>query len=466
MAKNATTQFELATTLTNKYYQLCEQAGSNEIALKNSIEQGQKAIEAYRNVLELNMSCFQAWISLWELQFSLGQIDQSLDTIRRYMQLQHSIAQKSGLADANIRFVAPSCAGSIGVISMLEAHIKAKLLGMQPNCQTLLFVKPNVHISNWAFLNYWRKYVTLVEDPKSIQALEPAAAHLTDWVNWVVPLDGQEQFYTGASAIVRKRWEEENRPPLLSLEDSHRENGWRILNGLGMPLDAWFTCLHVRESGFKNDLAVDSYRNAEIETYYPMIEAITRAGGWVVRVGDPSMKPLRPMPNVIDYVHTQFYADWMDVFLCASCRFFISTSSGLCGVSYSFGIPVVQTNFVPLSAISTGSRDIFIPKMFRSKHDGRMLSFKEILSPPISTSYWQYRYTALNVETIDNTPEEISDLVLEMNARMENHISYTPQDEELQERFRKLSEECGTCMGFGINSRIGQSFLRKYSHLL
>ena len=51
-------------------------------------------------------------------------------------------------------------------------------------------------------------------------------------------------------------------------------------------------------------------------------------GAWCLRMGDPSMRPMPRAPRVIDYAHSAIRSDWMDVFLCARCRFFIGNTSG------------------------------------------------------------------------------------------------------------------------------------------
>jgi putative glycosyltransferase (TIGR04372 family) len=62
--------------------------------------------------------------------------------------------------------------------------------------------------------------------------------------------------------------------------------------------------------------------------YIKAIKAVTKAGGWVFRMGDPSMTPLPKMPQVIDYAHNEIRCDWMDIFLGATFKFLIGTGSG------------------------------------------------------------------------------------------------------------------------------------------
>ncbi|MEG3842547.1 hypothetical protein, partial [Microcoleus sp. herbarium14] len=63
---------------------------------------------------------------------------------------------------------------------------------------------------------------------------------------------------------------------------------------------------------------------------------------------------------------------------------------------------------------------------------------------------------------VDNTPEEINDLVLEMLDRLEGRVQYTEKDEVLQQQFNSLPTPYGS---YPANSRIGRSFLQKYGNL-
>jgi hypothetical protein len=66
------------------------------------------------------------------------------------------------------------------------------------------------------------------------------------------------------------------------------------------------------------------------------------------------------------------------------------------------------------------------------------------------------------IKFVDNTPEEINDVVIEMLDRLEGKLKYSDKDTELQERFASLSSRHAS----KANARIGRDFLRKWEHLL
>ena len=200
-----------------------------------------------------------------------------------------------------------------------------------------------------------------------------------------------------------------------------------------------------------------------------MIKAVVDAGGWVVRIGDSSMTPLPEMTHVIDYAHSDAKNDWMDVFLCEQARFFIGTSSGMFGVAAAFGTPLVMTHFLAGQAIYYfSSQDIFITRICQFKSDNRVLSFKEVISPPIGMFSTQFYYDKFGIEVIENTPEEIRDVVMEMLMRFNGTLKYRQGDEDLQERFKTMIKSCSELYGDKnvVNARMGKDFLRKYAALL
>lgn len=268
---------------------------------------------------------------------------------------------------------------------------------------------------------------------------------------------------TATFPAIQARWND--RRALLSLTESHKRRGEKCLEDLGVPRGAWFVCVHSREGGFSpSDEHLHSYRNSDINSYLLAMRVITERGGWCIRMGDPGMKPIPPLRGIIDYAHSSLKSDWMDVFLCAQCRFFVGNTSGLGLVSTVFGVKSVLVNLTPLSAaVPLGAADIGIPKLLQ-KHSGGFLPFKEVLDSPAANYRFNELYGKSGLKVVDNSPEDIRDVVIEMLDQLEGSIACSSDDEMLQQSFRKLMRPGH--YAFGSASRIGKGFLRKYSHLL
>jgi putative glycosyltransferase (TIGR04372 family) len=147
----------------------------------------------------------------------------------------------------------------------------------------------------------------------------------------------------------------------------------------------------------------------------------------------------------------------MDVFLCASGRFFLGSTSGLCYVPASFGVPCALTNWACMGITSAYGKDIFIPKLYWSETLGRYLTLEEAMSAPYGQVNNSRLLSALGVRLRDNAPEEIRDLAVEMLARLDGTINCDEADELLQAQFFELRN---SCQAYG-NSRIGRDFLRR-----
>ena len=436
--------------------------------IEELISTSNKLISFYRSAVVLQPKKEVLHHNLFRIYILLGKMDDALSSFRRYIQMKRNFAEMHELKKLNIRFFPVEQLGGIGLMGNLDAYIKSNMLGWRSAKQLILLLPRNKIVGNPHFLKYWCKYLTIISDPVAIKILSPLAKYLEETIE--EDCEGQVLFGPSAVAKVQEQWDKEGRPPLLNITIDDLQRGWQCLRDLGVPQNAWFVCLHVREPGFKDGYScIDSYRNADIASYLLAIKTITEAGGWVIRMGDPSMTPLPPMESVIDYVHSNIRSDWMDVFCVAQCCFFIGTSSGLSSVAIAFGVPCVHTNYLPMCGLFFSSKDIFIPKLCRHKINGHILSFKELLSPPLSAGVTQASYDLAYVEVLNNTEHEINDVVLEMLNRIKNNLKYTDQEEVFQKKFHQLTVECQTIYGlenFGINCRIGKDFLGKHRSLL
>jgi len=267
---------------------------------------------------------------------------------------------------------------------------------------------------------------------------------------------------TATAPAIYKKWGD--RPPLWNLAHDDRRRGWECLQSLGIPADAWFVCVHCRERGYLQ-LNMHDYRDVNVENYILAMQAIVERGGWCIRMGDPTMTRLTRMEAVIDYCHSDVRSDWMDVFLCASCVFFLGSSSGLSSLSNIFGVPVASANAAPFSMVlHFRPGDIALPKLYWSEMSHRFITFEEVLGSPAG----DFRHTDLfrqaGVSLIENSPEDVRDLALEMLDRIEGRVVYSEEDEVLQERFVSLMKPGHYT--YGSAARIGRDFLQKYRELM
>ena len=440
------------------------------------IQQGklEAAIEIYKRALVIKQNWTEAYLKLVEAHmkmswkfYDVGKLYESISSTECAIDVYNSQLEKHPLGNLGIRFITPEYftnwpwLGAIGHLAInIDIYIKMGILGWRPPYHTILLAPPE-QVINPCLLNYWRRYLHIITNPSLIESLLPLAKIMRclEYSLYHVKIAKEQMVDVGyAFSAVQKQWEAEQKQPLLTLSPSDYERGWNCLQDLGVPKNAWFVCLHVREDGFRGE-GIITHRSADINTYLLAIKSIVARGGWVIRMGDPSMRPLPPMKQVIDYAHTDAKSDWMDVVLGASCRFFFGTNSGLNCIPCLFGIPCALTNMWPISARSVQSQDLFIPKLAWSEVEKRYLTFEEALAPHFFFNLNSQLLYSWGIKVVDNTPEEINDLVLEMLDRLEGKCQYTAEDEVLQQQFNSLPTPYGPS---AFNSRIGRSFLHNY----
>jgi len=92
------------------------------------------------------------------------------------------------------------------------------------------------------------------------------------------------------------------------------------------------------------------------------------------------------------------------------------------------------------------------------------MTFREILESDVGMFLHLEEYLDMGITLIENTPEEILNVTIEMDERLKGTWVTTEEDEYLQKRFWSLykpSELHGK-----IYSRIGADFLRENRELL
>ncbi len=387
------------------------------------------------------------------------------ETMDEYYSIQEEVLNSTNLSELNIQFINGNIFSGYNVHAYLDTHIKAMELGWKSKKRLVQLSGSNETISNPIMFRYWRKYVTFIDDEKLAKELLPLSRYLEQDISFVANLKGKYKYIEHAKCVVQKEWEKQKRKPLFELDDEDISFGRNKLLEKGIPGNAWFVCLHVRDSGYKtgshlNEELYDSYRNSDIDTYKLAIKEIVKRGGYVIRVGDANMKPVDEMEGLFDYSHSDIRSNRMDIYLFSQCRFFVGVSSGPVLTPVLFGVPVVMSNFAPISGRPHAGNCLFIPKMLWLKEEERYASFEEVLSSDISRIFTSEGYEDRNIKLVDNSEEELRDVVIEMMDKLDGKMSYTDEDEQRQNKLTKLYQEYS---GYGDMGRIGNTFIKKYA---
>jgi putative glycosyltransferase (TIGR04372 family) len=263
-------------------------------------------------------------------------------------------------------------------------------------------------------------------------------------------------------------------PAHLKFTAEEEERGKAELEAMGIPNGAPFVCLMVRDSAYLTQLYKSvnnnyhSYRDSDIQNYVLAAEALAERGYYVIRMGAKVQDSIKTAhPKIIDYATNGMRNDFMDIYLGAKCLFCISTGTGLDAIPEMLRRPIVFVNFVPLAYMHTFRADFLcITKKHILKGTQQALSLKEIFASEVGFCTTSSDYRLQGVDLIENTPEEIRDVVVEMSERLDGIWEPHEDDQELQRKFWEIFpggavDRGGVPLHGEIRSRYGASFLRQ-----
>ena len=346
------------------------------------------------------------------------------------------------------------------LMSEPDAFLKEQLLktGRIPRA---IMLAPKGKSANHAAVRYWSKYFIVVENPTLAALLKPLQIH--PWTKFVTNRYAAAMYKTADVFKINNDWG--RRPPLLTLTRNEYARGNDVLRQMGVPEGSWYVCVHAREGMYSpHDDPVHSFRNISIRDFEKSIAYIVAQGGVCIRMGDPTMSPTFKMPGLIDYALSSYKQDWMDLFLAASCKFFLGSNSGACLMATIFGRPSALVGMAPITAMAFGVDDISIQMLYRSNEMSRILTFKEILQSPAASYRFTHEYTEAGITLIHNTAEDILELTIEQFQRVQGTYVIDPDDEFRQVQFKSRLKPGDYC--YGTAARIGNAFLKKHQHLL
>lgn len=341
-----------------------------------------------------------------------------------------------------------------------DCLLKEQTLGQIKKRKWIMLAHPS-RVANKYLLSYWEPYFIIVRHPLLCHLVISMSKWLLmryDVSRYILAIDKAQDAYR-----IYSEWGD--RSPILKLSPEDEVWAHNKLKELGLPKNSWFVCVHAREGGFSPvDEELHSHRNSNIENTIPAMREIIRRGGWVIRIGDPSMKPLTPIPQVIDYAHHSLKSEKLDLILCAKARFILGNTSGISLVGTIFGTPCAIANSIPVSTLWLQKKDLCIPKLIWSKNKARYLRLDEIFVSEIANFHYASLYKHNDLEIIENSAEDILLLTQEMITSLNNNTDVETKLSEYQNYVASLFKP--NHYSFGSAASISTAFLKRHPELI
>src|SRR3990167_1056558 len=249
-----------------------------------------------------------------------------------------------------------------------------------------------------------------------------------------------------------------------------------LMKKLGIPVNAKYICLVIRDSLYleklfpENKWSYHDHRDANVMNYEKAALFLAEKGYYVIRMGKWVKNRFQvSRPNIVDYANHELRCDLLDIYIPSQCHFFISTSTGMDAIPQIFRKPILFTNVsIPGELqIYSSLGLLFIPKKIKNKKTGNLLRFSEIQN---FTSISEYKvpefFLKRNLELIENTSDEIFEVVQEMENYLISGSTYPEYDKQLQKVFLKKYCSFREKNVDKISIKIGSHFLQKYRFLL
>ena len=238
-----------------------------------------------------------------------------------------------------------------------------------------------------------------------------------------------------------------------------------------MPAESEFICFHARCSSYldsvfpRRNWSYHNYRDSNIHNYLQAAEKLAERGYYLIRMGaSVSEKINLDNPKIIDYASNGMRSEFEDIYLTANCKFYIGSPSGISIAPELFKRPIVHVNWLHLPNIYTWlNNSLIIFKKLYLRDENRLLTFSELIHSDVGIFDNSQEYIDRGVEVIENTSNEILDVVIEMDERLNGKWESTDEDEELQKSFWNLF---GTYKIKSPDLRIGAEFLKQNKNLL
>lgn len=269
--------------------------------------------------------------------------------------------------------------------------------------------------------------------------------------------------------------------PNIKFINSEILYGDKQLKKMGL-MNNKFIILHIRDNNYINEDSDSGLKLVNNDNYLDAIKLAIKRNYKVVRVGkNPKHRINFSHDFFIDYPFSKFQNDFMDLYLIFKCKLILGNNSGgTFAPLYLFRTPTVITDFAPIGMMHSYSNKIFtIFKKCRFKDSSKILNISEIFSNNLAFSESKKDYLDKSFELLDNTPEEIKDVLEEAIDEIEGKRILSDDFIALRKKF--YSNYLFNCKKFNnqywnnelriwhgkLKFNVGQKFLKNnFEHLI
>lgn len=318
-------------------------------------------------------------------------------------------------------------------------------------------------ISNKTIYSFWRQQERIIFTDFAgaphwfLQTLIPNSHLLISWRNELHP----EVSTVSAT------------PANIILSKFDESKGERLLDTLGVTRP--YICLHNRDSAYLEHYGSDGnnhdFRDFDFQDFEVGIQKITESGAMAVRLGEKIKLEFGNSNPKFKSITGSKRSDFADIYLLANCLFFVGGCTGFSHVSRVLRRPQLLIDYIPfrLPELSAWAADsLIVPKKLFKIGEKRYLKLSEMARLPYDIHYKGDFFCDLGLLVENNSPEEIADAIVEMQARLTGKWSDSAVQQQLQNRFWDSISREKHSNTIRNSSRItlSSTFLERNQHLI
>lgn len=302
-------------------------------------------------------------------------------------------------------------AGAIGNYTELFNYLNYRFNVEKKTTNPKIIISDKRQITNLSLFKHFEKFIDVVESPKDFNEKRFVTEINKVAIDIASIFDGKYFPHPFAANFVNQKTKNLKNKYFknFKLSDDDYKKGFKNLQKFGIKKNDWYVLFHIR------DRDGDEYRNSKPETYIEAMKSVIKKGGWAIRVGRHERYKFPKIKNLIDYSFSNIASDSMDIFLAATCKFCVATSSGFAPIPKFFGKPVLLSNCLPTSAyLELDKNDLFLPKKLLKKNIKKIINFEDYFGFPTNYFHSPEVYEKNQISIENNTTNELKAATNEM----------------------------------------------------